>query len=65
MQLGKLLSYTMPQKEKVSKLLINNTQKAIECIEKNQKETQDPLLWQRYEDELIILRRKLGELLNE
>lgn len=47
------------------KIQINNVKVAIKVLEENQKATKSPSLWQSYEDELIPLRKKLGELLDE
>ena len=44
---------------------VNNLKKAIEVLEVKQKATKSPSLWQSYEDEIIDLRKKLGELLDE
>jgi len=44
---------------------VNNLKKAIEVLEVKQKTTKSPSLWQSYEDEIIDLRKKLGELLDE
>ena len=44
---------------------VNNLKKAIEVLEEKQKATKSPSLWQSYEDEIIDLRKKLGELLDE
>ena len=44
---------------------INNLKVAIKVLEENQKATKSPSLWQSYEEELIPLRKKLGELLDE
>ena len=41
---------------------VNNLKKAIEVLEEKQKATKSPSLWQSYEDEIIDLRKKLGEL---
>jgi len=41
---------------------INNLKVAIKVLEENQKATKSPSLWQSYEEELIPLRKKLGEL---
>ena len=47
------------------KIQINNVKVAIKVLAENQKATKSPSLWQSYEDELIPLRKKLGELLDE
>jgi hypothetical protein len=47
------------------KIQINNVKVAIKVLEENQKATKSPSLWQSYEEELIPLRKKLGELLDE
>lgn len=47
------------------KIQINNVKVAIKVLETNQKATKSPSLWQSYEEELIPLRKKLGELLDE
>ena len=44
---------------------LNNLKIAIKVLETNQKATKSPSLWQSYEEELIPLRKKLGELLDE
>ncbi len=44
---------------------VNNLKKAIEVLEEKQKATKSSSLWQSYEDEIIDLRKKLGELLDE
>ena len=44
---------------------INNTKIALKLLLKQQKATRSPSLWQSYEDEIILLRKKLGELSNE
>lgn len=44
---------------------INNLKVAIKVLEANQKATNSASLWQSYEDEIIDLRKKLGELLDE
>ena len=44
---------------------INNLKVAIKVLEENQKATKSASLWQSYEDEIIDLRKKLGELLDE
>jgi len=41
---------------------VNNLKKAIEVLEEKQKATKSPSLWQSYEEEIIDLRKKLGEL---
>lgn len=41
---------------------INNTKVAIRILEKHQETTHSPSLWQSYEEELTVLRKKLGEL---
>jgi|TARA_B100000497_G_C7595958_1_gene358277 hypothetical protein len=41
---------------------INNLRIAINLIEEKQKATNSASLWQSYEEELIDLRKKLGEL---
>lgn len=41
---------------------LNNCKKAIEVCEANQKATNSPSVWQSYEEELILLRKQLGEL---
>ena len=41
---------------------VNNLKKAIEVLEVKQKATKSPSLWQSYEDELILLRKKLEKL---
>ena len=41
---------------------LNNLKVAIKVLEENQKATKSPSLWQSYEDELILLRKRLGEL---
>ena len=43
-------------------LRINNLKVAIKVLEENQQATKSPSLWQSYEEELIELRKKLGEL---
>tara|TARA_R100001463_G_scaffold63715_2_gene116780 strand:- start:763 stop:915 length:153 start_codon:yes stop_codon:yes gene_type:complete len=48
-----------------TKIRINNLKVAIKVLEENQKATKSPSLWQSYEEELIPLRKKLGELLDE
>ena len=44
---------------------INNLKVAIKVLEANQKATNSASVWQSYEEELIPLRKKLGELLDE
>ena len=41
---------------------LNNLKVAIKVLEENQKATKSPSLWQSYEEELISLRKRLGEL---
>ena len=41
---------------------MNNLKVAIRVLEQNQKTTNSASIWQSYEDELIPLRKKLGEL---
>ncbi len=41
---------------------LNNLKVAIKVIEANQKATNSASLWQSYEEELISLRKRLGEL---
>ena len=48
-----------------TKIRINNLKVAIKVLEENQKATKSPSLWQSYEEELIPLSKKLGELLDE
>ena len=48
-----------------TKIQINNLKVAIKVLEENQKATKSPSLWQSYEEELIPLCKKLGELLDE
>jgi hypothetical protein len=40
----------------------NNLLKAIKAIESQQRVTRGPTCWQAYEEEIIELRKKLGEL---
>ncbi|HAI38413.1 MAG TPA: hypothetical protein DCM40_09945 [Maribacter sp.] len=67
MQLGKLLRDIMPNRGFMTKeeIRINNTKIALKLLLKQQKATRSPSLWQSYEDEIILLRKKLGELSNE
>ena len=46
-------------------ITVNNLKKAIQVLKEKQKATKSPSLWQSYEDEIIDLRKKLGELLDE
>ena len=63
MKLGGLLSYTTPNRALMTKeIRINNAKIAIKLLLKQQKATRSPSLWQSYEDEIILLRKKLGEL---
>ena len=48
-----------------TKIRINNLKVAIRVLEEKQNATKSPSLWQSYEEELIPLRKKLGELLDE
>jgi len=41
---------------------INNLKVAIRLLEEKQKATKSPSIWQSYEEELIPLRKRLGEL---
>ena len=41
---------------------VNNLKVAIRVLEQNQKATNSASIWQSYEDELVPLRKKLGEL---
>jgi len=42
--------------------LENNLLKAIEAIESQQRVTRSPTCWQAYEEEIVELRKRLGEL---
>ena len=42
--------------------LENNLIKAIKAIESQQGVTRGPTCWQAYEEEILELRKKLGEL---
>ena len=55
----------MPKRESMTDLQINNLKKAIAAVERQQNSTRSPSIWQSYEEELIYLRKKLGELLDE
>ena len=41
---------------------LNNLKVAIKLLVKKQKATNNASIWQSYEEELISLRKKLGEL---
>ena len=41
---------------------LNNLKVAIRILEGHQKTTKSESVWQSYEDELIPLRKRLGEL---
>ena len=43
-------------------ILDNNLLKAIKAVEGQQTNVKNPSLWQAYEEEIIELRKKLGEL---
>ena len=41
---------------------LNNLKVAIKVLEENQNATKSASIWQSYEEELIPLRKRLGEL---
>jgi hypothetical protein len=42
--------------------ILNNLKIAIKVLERNQKATKSPSLWQSYEEELIPLRERLEKM---